>query len=319
MRYTVILNGCTSNFISQAEEINGFLSDHETASIKGNTIIFYCEDEKKEALITNAPTACLQLVKVSRYQPENILEILKQHALTQDTDLYLFPSDFAGSELCVRFAYRMAGSSLVGVNGMEIGEEKLICRKAVYSNHMQGEFVLRQKPYCISIAKGCAENKPAPDVLRRVISEVDMTQVSEDSFVKSYEFTAEVSPSGLEHVGVLMVAGRGVKKQEKAERLEEIAGALGAALGVSRPVAMNGWVPMNRLIGVSGVMAKPELCITAGVSGAAALFAGIEKSKYIIAINTDERASIVKSSDVAIIDDYEKVLEELLKIVKASE
>ena len=103
------------------------------------------------------------------------------------------------------------------------------------------------------------------------------------------------------------------------ERLREVAKKTGAELGISRPVAMKAWAPMNRLIGVSGAMTKPELCITAGVSGAAAFFAGIEKSKYNIAINTDEEASIVKSSDVAIIDDYEIVLEELLKIIETSE
>jgi electron transfer flavoprotein alpha subunit len=78
---------------------------------------------------------------------------------------------------------------------------------------------------------------------------------------------------------------------------------------------MSAWTPMHRMIGVSGAMTKPEVCIVAGVSGAAAFYAGIEKSKTIVAINTDIRAPIIKASDVAVIDDYKAVMAELAKIV----
>lgn len=318
MKYTVILNGCSSNFPSQAEEINGFLSSNVEGTIEGNTIIFYSEYDKKEELIVNSPTPYLKLIKVARYQPENVLGILKQLELNNDTDLYIFPSDFAGSELSVRFAYRMGGTSQVSVNKIELDEEKLTCYKAVYSNHMQGEFVLRKKPYCISVAKGCVDNKAILEAAHKVILEADMTEIAKDSFIKEYKFTKEETVSGLDHAKFMLVAGRGVKKKEEVERLEKIAKEIGAEFGVSRPVAMSAWAPMNKLVGVSGAMTKPELCITAAVSGAAALLGGIEKSKYIIAINTDARAAIVKSSDVAIIDDYESVLEELLKIIEAS-
>ena len=55
--------------------------------------------------------------------------------------------------------------------------------------------------------------------------------------------------------------------------------------------------------------------IMAGVSGSAAFYAGIEKAKTIVAINTDIRAPIIKASDVAVIDDYKAVMAELAKIV----
>ena len=87
-------------------------------------------------------------------------------------------------------------------------------------------------------------------------------------------------------------------------------------VAVSRPAAMNAWKPMNRLIGVSGAMVGPEVCITAGVSGAAAFYAGIEKSKFIVAINTDEKAPIMKMADVAIVDDFLPIMEELNNICK---
>ena len=210
----------------------------------------------------------------------------------------------------------MAGTSLVAVNKIELEKDKLSCYKAVYSNHMQGKFMLHKKPYCISIAKGCVDSKPIPKSTQRLISELDMTDIKKDKFIKEYQFKKEEAVTGLEHRQFILAAGRGVRTKDKVERLEKIAKEIGAELGVSRPIAMNGWTPLNQLIGVSGAMTKPDLCIAVGVSGAAAFFAGIEKSKYIIGINSDKRAAIIKASDVAIIDDYEKILEELYEIIK---
>ena len=107
-----------------------------------------------------------------------------------------------------------------------------------------------------------------------------------------------------------------MKNKADAQYLKQIADTIGANFGVSRPVAMSAWAPLHRLVGVSGSMTKADVCIVAGASGAAAFYAGIEKSKFIVAINTDIRAPINKTSDVTIIDDYKAVLAELVKVMR---
>lgn len=72
----------------------------------------------------------------------------------------------------------------------------------------------------------------------------------------------------------------------------------------------------GKLLGVSGTMVSPKICIVAGVSGAAAFYAGIEKTKYIIAINKDEHAPIIKMADVAVVDDFIPVMETLNQLVE---
>lgn len=137
-----------------------------------------------------------------------------------------------------------------------------------------------------------------------------------NDFVVSRETMKEETAGGLSDAKIVVAAGRGIRNKENASFLEETAKALGGELGASRPVAMNAWTPMSRLIGVSGEMIAPEVCITAGVSGAAAFYAGIEKSKFIVAINTDEQAPIMKKADVAIVDDFMPVIQSLREIVK---
>jgi electron transfer flavoprotein alpha subunit len=315
MIFKGIINGCASNAVAQAEEMNGFIRKHlSCADAVGSTIVFYSKKGQKNELLGLVPTESVELIRVARYQPENILQALQTVENPGKADLYLFPSGFAGSEIAVRWACRLQGSSLVQVKQIDCSGAQLIAKKTVYANHVLGTFKLTRKPYCIALAKGSAARQAIATHDKRVVAEHDLTELRKDRFVKHSKFMPAKSAAELEAATFLIVGGRGMHTKENTQNLKKIADAMGAAFGVSRPVAMSAWAPMHRMIGVSGAMTKPEVCIAAGVSGAAAFYAGIEKSKTIVAINTDLRAPIVKASDVAVIDDYQAVMAELAKL-----
>jgi len=311
-----ILNGCSTNIAMQAEELNGFISEHLNSwDTIGSTILFYSEKEQKDALLRLAPTKSVELVRITRYQPENILEALKTIEQREQTHLYLFPSGFAGSEIAVRLAYRLKGSSLVQVEQIDYSGGQLIARKAVYANHVLGSFKLTKKPYCISLAKGSATSRPIARQDKLIVTEYEMTHLHEDRFSKVSKAILKKQARNLTNAKFLLIGGNGMKNKADTQYLKQIADTIGAGFGVSRPVAMRAWVPLHRLVGVSGSMTKADVCIVAGASGTAAFYAGIEKSKFIVAINTDIRAPINKTSDVTIIDDYKAVLDELVKVM----
>jgi len=311
-----ILNGCASNIAAQAEELNGFIREHLLCQDHvGSTIVFYAKKEDKKALLGLVPTESVELVRVARYQPENILEALQTVENAEKPHLYLFPSGFAGSEIAVRWGFRLKGSSLVQVQQIECSGAQLIARKTVYANHVLATFKLTQMPYCIALAKGSADSQAITPRDNLTVTEHDLTDLQKEAFIKHSKWIPSETTQDLEAATFLIIGGRGMHTKENAQRLKKIADSLGADFGVSRPVAMRAWMPMHRMIGVSGAMTKPEICIVAGVSGAAAFYAGIEKSKTIVAINTDMRAPIIKAADVAVIDDYKAVMAELAKIV----
>ena len=317
MIFKAILNGCLSSIVAQAEELNGFIREHLSSGDNlGSTIVFYSKKEEKNGLLGLVPTESVKLVRVARYQPENILEALQRVENAEKTDLYLFPSGFAGSEIAVRWACRVQGSSLVQVKQIQCSGAQLIAKKTAYANHVLGTFKLTQAPYCISLAKGCAASQATAMRNKLTVTEHDLTDLQADQFIKQSKRIATATTENLEAATFLIIGGRGMHTKANTQNLKKLADALGADFGVSRPVAMSAWAPMHRMIGVSGAMTKPEVCIAAGVSGKAAFLAGIEKSKTIIAINTDIRAPIIKASDVAIIDDYKAVMAELAKIVQ---
>jgi electron transfer flavoprotein alpha subunit len=302
--------------VAQAEELNGFIREHLSSGDNvGSTTFFYSKKEEKNELLGLVPTESVELVRVACYQPENILEALLTVENAEKTDLYLFPSGFGRSELAVRWAYRMKGSSLVQVKQIEYSKAHLIARKTVYANHVLGTFKLTKKPYCISLTKGSADRQAIAIRDKLIVTEYDLTDLQKDQFIKHSQWIPTETTGDLEAATFLVIGGRGMDTKENTQSLKKIADAMGADFGVSRPVAMSAWTPMHRMIGVSGAMTKPEICIVAGVSGAAAFYVGIEKSKTIVAINTDIRAPIIKASDVAVIDDYKAVMAELAKIV----
>ncbi len=107
---------------------------------------------------------------------------------------------------------------------------------------------------------------------------------------------------------VLVVAGRGVKKQEDLEELRKLADLLGGQLACTRPLVEAGWMPAHCQIGLSGRTVKPKLIITFGVSGAVQFAAGMKSSDLIVAINTDPAASIFDVAHVAINADLYEVV-----------
>jgi len=312
MRYTAVLNGSSGQGHSKMREIDVFMSAAMTRHDTGETLWLYTDNSVKEELTANSPTEAVRLAKITRYQPENCLEILTRLHTDHPSDIYIFPDDMFGREMSVRSAFRMHGSSLMSVCRIAAAHKGILCRKRVYASHVLATFQMNARPFCITIANGCADGIPLKDRTHRILSDLDCTDLSADGFVRQYELKAENSDTGIEQSKFLIIAGRGCKNKKTVEKIAAIAQKMGADYGVSRPAAMSAWAPMDRLVGVSGAMTRPDICIAAGVSGSAAFLAGIEKSKFIISINTDEHAPISKCSDVMIIDDAEQVLEEIL-------
>ncbi len=91
---------------------------------------------------------------------------------------------------------------------------------------------------------------------------------------------------------ILVAVGRGIQTQDNIELAEELAGALGGVVCASRPVVDQGWLPMTRQVGKSGMTVKPKLYLALGISGAPEHQEGMKGSACIVAINTDPKAPI---------------------------
>jgi electron transfer flavoprotein alpha subunit len=113
----------------------------------------------------------------------------------------------------------------------------------------------------------------------------------------------------------ILTIGRGVGEEAKVPQFRELADAVGATLGCSRPIADAGWLPKSRQVGQSGKTASAcKLYIAMGVSGAIQHLAGMKHVSTIVAVNSDAEASIFSVAKYGIVGDIFEIAEELRRL-----
>lgn len=115
---------------------------------------------------------------------------------------------------------------------------------------------------------------------------------------------------------VLVAVGRGVQSQDSVVLAEDLAKALGGAVCASRPVIDQGWLPLSRQVGKSGMIVKPRVYLAFGISGAPEHWEGMQGSETIIAFNTDPDAPIFDGAQFGVCGDAVEYLEILTEKVK---
>ena len=113
--------------------------------------------------------------------------------------------------------------------------------------------------------------------------------------------------------------GRGIKDAANLPLVQDLATALGAELGASRPICDNGWLPMERQIGSSGQTIAPKLYLALGISGAIQHLVGIKGSQCIVAVNKAPDAPIFEAADYGIVGAHIEVVPALTEAVKAAQ
>lgn len=136
------------------------------------------------------------------------------------------------------------------------------------------------------------------------------------SKVSVLDIIAKEKEQSIEGAEVLVVAGRGVKKEEDISMLKELADLLGGQLACTRPMVEAGWFDAKCQVGLSGRTVRPKLIITCGVSGAVQFTAGMNNSDQIIAINKDESAPIFKTAHYCLVGDLYDIIPGLINQIR---
>jgi electron transfer flavoprotein alpha subunit len=128
---------------------------------------------------------------------------------------------------------------------------------------------------------------------------------------------AESGGVDLSKAQVIVSAGRGIGKPENVAMIAGLAKALGGEYGASRPVVDSEWVEHNRQVGTTGQTVTPKLYVACGISGAIQHLAGMKKSEFIVAINTDKDAPIGDVADVLVVADLKQFVPILTEKIKS--
>ncbi|HSY62398.1 MAG TPA: electron transfer flavoprotein subunit alpha/FixB family protein [Cytophaga sp.] len=137
-----------------------------------------------------------------------------------------------------------------------------------------------------------------------------------DSKVKTTNVEKMSGELLLTEAEIVVSGGRGFKGPENWGLLLDLAKALGAATGCSKPVSDMDWRPHHEHVGQTGVKVAPNLYIAVGISGAIQHLAGVNSSKCIVVINKDPEAPFFKAADYGIVGDLFEVLPKLTEAAK---
>jgi electron transfer flavoprotein alpha subunit len=145
---------------------------------------------------------------------------------------------------------------------------------------------------------------------------VELEEHSSSARITGQEQEQSVGPS-IEDADIIVAGGRGLGAPENFTLAEELARALGGAVGATRAVVDAGWYPYASQIGQTGKTVSPKLYVALGISGAIQHKVGMQSSGTIVAINKDANAPIFEFSDLGVVGDVHEIVPKLTELVQA--
>ena len=123
---------------------------------------------------------------------------------------------------------------------------------------------------------------------------------------------AEGAAASIDDAKIIVAGGRGVGGPDGFGLIQELATALGGAVGATRAAVDSGWIPYSQQIGQTGKIVKPQLYLAMGVSGAIQHKVGMQTASTIVAVNRDPDAPIADFADMVVVGDLFEVGQAIL-------
>jgi electron transfer flavoprotein alpha subunit len=204
--------------------------------------------------------------------------------------------------------------------GLEIDPETgnlLQTRPAFGGNIMATIITPNHRPQMATVRHKVMDALPRDDSRKGEIikEQIDFSDLEDKSFWLGFE-KEKTTLANITEANIIVSGGRGLKEAKNFALLEELAEALGGAVGASRAAVDAEWIPYSHQVGQTGKTVKPKIYIAVGISGAIQHLAGMSSSDYIIAINKDPDAPIFKVADLGIVGDLFEIVPLITKKVK---
>ena len=226
--------------------------------------------------------------------------------IIKDTEpsIVLMGCTSTGRDLGPKVAARMATGLAADCTALDVKDGKLVATRPMYAGKVLAEVVCDTTPQIASVRPNVFSLAEPDESVSAEIVKVDAEMSPDDLRTRVKEvIRAAGATIDLTEAQIIVSGGRGMGGAEKFSILEELAEALGGAVGASRSAVDAGWRDHQFQVGQTGKTVSPVLYIACGISGAIQHLAGMKTSKVIVAVNKDPEAPIFKVADYGIVAD----------------
>jgi electron transfer flavoprotein alpha subunit len=225
----------------------------------------------------------------------------------------LMTSGPEGKDVAARVAVRLDSGLITDAVDVTAEGATITTTQSVFAGafHVRSE-VVRGTPV-ITVMPNAVTAEAAPAQPRVESVDVTFSDRAKGAVVTSRTPKGSTARPDLADAAVIVAGGRGVGSEAGLGVIEQLADALGGAVGVTRAVSDLHWAPHDLQIGQTGKTVAPGLYVAAGVSGAIQHRAGMQSSKTIVAVNKDSKALIFSIADFGVVGDLHTVLPALVE------
>ena len=252
--------------------------------------------------------------ELANYSSSGYTEALTNLVKEANYNVLILSNTALGKDLAPRLSVKLEAGCAVDCVKLNLSGNDIILTRPTYAGKALIDVKLLSTNKVITIRPNVfkaqvVENSAPVEIIVKEISQVNLKS-KVTSFKKS-EGKLDVAEAD-----IIVSGGRGMKGPENFHLIEELAEALGAAVGASRAVVDAGWRPHNEQVGQTGKTVSPTLYVACGISGAIQHLAGMSSSKYIVAINKDKDAPIFSVADYGITGDLFEIIPALTSEIK---
>jgi electron transfer flavoprotein alpha subunit len=253
------------------------------------------------------------------YSTERYLAIIEALAKERGPDIILIGATDFGREFAPRLAKRLQTGLSADCVGLDITQDGLLLQIAPsFGGNMLAEIVTeRHRPQMATVRPGTFKEIPHDYQRKALVERLPLMKGLPKPRVRLVEYERSVEKEHtIENASVIVCGGRGMGNKEKFKKLQELAKLLGGDVGATRPVVYSGWADHGALVGQAGKHIKPKILFSFGISGAIQHTAGLGEADFIVAINKNPQATMMKMADVAVVGDASDILNNLIKELK---
>jgi electron transfer flavoprotein alpha subunit len=236
-----------------------------------------------------------------------------------EPEIILIGATTFGREYAPRLAKRLKTGLTADCIGLDINEDGLLVQTApAFGGNLLTRIITPDKrPQMATVRPGTFQEIPHDYHAKGKIVSIPLPDdLPRDRIRLISSERQQAREQKLEDAAVVICGGRGMGSKKKFKNLYELARVLGGEVGATRPVVYSRWAEEDSLVGQADKHIKPKVLLSFGISGAIQHTAGIKDAGFIIAVNKNPHATMMKMADVAIVADASQVCMALIRELK---